>query len=106
MKLRIGACALVLALAGCSGESPESGIAGMRGVAASNATQKLPAALPLARAINASIANAPDLGALLSYPDKATPTKQEGAYTWYPVENKFIFGLHRPMEISIHELEE
>lgn len=30
----------------------------------------------------------------------------KGVYTWYPVENKFIFGLNRPMEISIHELEE
>ena len=30
----------------------------------------------------------------------------KGAYMWYPVEQKFIFGLHRPMEISIHELEE
>ncbi|CAN4280225.1 FG-GAP-like repeat-containing protein [Pseudoxanthomonas sp. LjRoot125] len=84
MKLRIGACALVLALAGCSGESPDSGVAGMRGVAASKATGKLPMALPLARAIGASIANAPDRGALLSYPNKATPAKQEGAYTWYP----------------------
>ncbi|HEY1033759.1 MAG TPA: FG-GAP-like repeat-containing protein [Pseudoxanthomonas sp.] len=84
MKLRIGACALVLALAGCSGESPESGVAGMRGVAASKAIGKLPTSLPLARAIGASIANAPDRGALLSYPNKATPAKQEGAYTWYP----------------------
>jgi len=56
----------------------------MRGVAASTATGKLPMALPLARAIGASIANAPDRGALLSYPNKATPAKQEGAYTWYP----------------------
>ncbi len=84
MKLRIGACALVLALAGCSGESPESGVAGMRGVAASKATGSLPTSVPLARAISASIANAPDRGALLSYPNKATPSKQEGAYTWYP----------------------
>ena len=30
----------------------------------------------------------------------------KGAYTWYEVEKKFIFGLNRPMEISIHELEE
>lgn len=84
MKLRIGACALVLALAGCSGESPESGVAGMRGVAAIKATGSLPTSVPLARAISASIANAPDRGALLSYPNKATPAKQEGAYTWYP----------------------
>lgn len=84
MKLRIGACALVLALAGCSGESPEEGVAGMRGVAASKATGSLPTTLPLARAIGASIASAPDRGALLSYSNKATPAKQEGAYTWYP----------------------
>ena len=30
----------------------------------------------------------------------------KGAYTWYEAEKKFIFGLNRPMEISIHELEE
>lgn len=83
MKLRVGACALMLVLAGCSGESPESGMAGMRDVAASKATGNLPT-LPLARAIGASIANAPDRGALLSYPNKAAPTKQEGAYTWFP----------------------
>lgn len=84
MKLRIGACALVLALAGCSGGNPESGVAGMRGVAATQPSGTLPAALPLARAIGASIANAPDRGALLSYPDQAKAAKQEGAYTWYP----------------------
>jgi hypothetical protein len=84
MKLRVGACALMLVLAGCSGDSPESGVAGMRGVAASKATGSLPTSLPLARAIGASIANAPDRGSLLSYPNKAAPTKQEGAYTWYP----------------------
>ncbi|WP_448229657.1 reprolysin-like metallopeptidase [Pseudoxanthomonas mexicana] len=84
MKLRVGACALMLVLAGCSGESPESGIAGMRGVAASKAGSSLPVSLPLARAIGASIANAPDRGALLSYPNQAKPTKQEGAYTWFP----------------------
>lgn len=84
MKLRIGACALVVALAGCSGGNPESGVAGMRGIAATQPSGTLPAALPLARAIGASIANAPDRGALLSYPDKAKAAKQEGAYTWYP----------------------
>ncbi|MCH6482365.1 FG-GAP-like repeat-containing protein [Pseudoxanthomonas sp. LH2527] len=84
MKLRVGACALMMVLAGCSGESPESGMAGMRGVAASKATGSLPTSLPLARAIGASIANAPDRGALLSFPNKATPAKQEGAYTWFP----------------------
>ncbi|WP_313497484.1 FG-GAP-like repeat-containing protein [Pseudoxanthomonas mexicana] len=84
MKLRIGACALVVALAGCSGGNPESGVAGMRGVASIQPSATLPAALPLARAIGASIANAPDRGALLSYPDKQKAAKQEGAYTWYP----------------------
>lgn len=84
MKLRVGACALMLVLAGCSGESPESGMAGMRGVAASKPTGALPTSLPLARAIGASIANLPDRGALLSFPDRAKPTKQEGAYTWFP----------------------
>jgi hypothetical protein len=59
-------------------------MAGMRGVAASKPTGGLPTALPLARAIGASIANAPDRGGLLSYPNKAVPTKREGAYTWFP----------------------
>ncbi|WP_213601067.1 reprolysin-like metallopeptidase [Pseudoxanthomonas japonensis] len=59
-------------------------MAGMRGVAATKATGNLPTSLPLARAISDSIANAPDRGALLSYPNKAVPTKQEGAYTWFP----------------------
>ena len=44
MKLRIGACALVVALAGCSGGNPESGVAGMRGVAATQPSGTLPAA--------------------------------------------------------------
>ncbi|CAN7178396.1 M12 family metallo-peptidase [Pseudoxanthomonas sp. LjRoot143] len=83
MKLRVGACALMLVLAGCSGEGSESGVAGMRGVAASKPVGSL-STLPLARAIGASIANAPDRGALLAYPNKAVPTKQEGAYTWFP----------------------
>lgn len=85
MKLRVGACALMLVLAGCSGESSESGLAGMRGVAASKVTGSVPATLPFAREIGASIANAPDRGALLSYPNKAAPTKQEGAYSWFPI---------------------
>ena len=85
MKLRIGACALVLALAGCSGAGPDSGVAGMQGVAATGAAGKLPVSLPLSRAIGHSIANSPDRGALLSYANKGAPTKQEGAYTWYPV---------------------
>lgn len=85
MKLRVGACALMLVLAGCNGGGSESGVAGMRGVAATGASGKLPVSLPLSRAIGASIANAPDRGALMSYPNKAEPAKQEGAYTWYPV---------------------
>lgn len=84
MKLRIGACALVVALAGCSGGNPESSVAAMRGVAATQSSGTLPTALPLARAIGTSIANAPDRGALLSYPNQAKAAKQEGAYTWYP----------------------
>ncbi|HVJ59752.1 MAG TPA: FG-GAP-like repeat-containing protein [Burkholderiaceae bacterium] len=59
-------------------------MAGLRGAAASKPTCNLPTSLPLARANGASIANAPDRGALLSYPNKSTPTKQEGAYTWFP----------------------
>ena len=84
MKRVIYTIAAVVALAGCSGGNPESGVAGMRGVAATQSSGTLPAALPLARAIGASIANAPDRGALLSYPDKQKAAKQEGAYTWYP----------------------
>jgi hypothetical protein len=57
----------------------------MQGVAATGAAGKLPVSLPLSRAIGHSIANSPDRGALLSYANKGAPTKQEGAYTWYPV---------------------
>jgi peptidyl-Asp metalloendopeptidase len=86
MKLRVGACALILVLAGCAKEGPDAGLAGMQGVASSSpAKGKMPSALPLSRAIGASIANAPDRGALLSYTNHGAPLKQEGAYTWYPI---------------------
>ena len=91
MKLRVGACALMLVLAGCSGESPESGMAGMRGVAASKPTGTLPTSLPLARAIGASIANLPDRGALLSFPNKSTPAMLEG----YAAAKVLVEGLRR-----------
>jgi hypothetical protein len=39
----------------------------------------------LARTSADSIANAPDLGALVSYRNKNVASKQEGAYTWYPI---------------------
>ena len=84
MKLRIGACALVLVMAGCTGERPEAGMAGLKGVAATGDVGRMPV-LPLSRAIGASIANAPDRGALISYANKGAPAKQEGAYTWYPI---------------------
>jgi len=59
-------------------------MAGMRGVAATKATGNLPTSLPLARAVGASIANAPDRGALIRYADqKVGPS--DGAFTYYPV---------------------
>ena len=85
MKFRVGACALLVCLAGCSAKGPNSDFAELRGAAATkSAAGQLPK-LQLGRAAAKSIANAPDRGALMSYQNKGAPTKREGAFTFYPV---------------------
>ncbi|WP_368562561.1 FG-GAP-like repeat-containing protein [Pseudoxanthomonas sp. UTMC 1351] len=85
MKFRVGACALLVCLAGCSEKGPNTDFAELRGAAATKgATAQLPK-LQLGRAAAKSIANAPDRGALVSYQNKGAPTKREGAFTFYPV---------------------
>jgi peptidyl-Asp metalloendopeptidase len=85
MKFRVGACALLVCLAGCSGKGPNTDFAELRGAAATkSASGQLPK-LQLGRAAAKSIANAPDHGALVSYQNNGAPTKREGAFTYYPV---------------------
>ncbi|MEJ1098110.1 MULTISPECIES: reprolysin-like metallopeptidase [unclassified Pseudoxanthomonas] len=85
MKFRVGACALLVCLAGCSGKGPNTDFAELRGAAATKgAAGQLPK-LHLGRVAAKSIANAPDRGALVSYQNKGAPTKREGAFTYYPV---------------------
>ena len=86
MKFRVGACALLVCLAGCSSEGTNSKFGDLVGSAspsAPGANQMSP--VKPARTPADSIANAPDLGALVSYPNKGVASKQEGAYTWYPI---------------------
>lgn len=89
MKFRFGgACASIILLAGCSGGDPGSQLGQLRGAASSTAEKNanlLAAARPGARDASQSIANSPDRGALMSYRNNRTASKQEGAYTWYPV---------------------
>jgi peptidyl-Asp metalloendopeptidase len=85
MKFRVGACALLVCLAGCSGKGPNTDFAELRGAAATkSAAGQLPK-LQLGRAAAKSIASAPDHGALVTYQNKGAPTKREGAFTYYPV---------------------
>lgn len=86
MKFRVGACALLVCLAACSSEGTNSKFGDLVGSASPNAArgnQVSPVNAP--RSPADSIANAPDLGALVSYPNKGVASKQEGAYTWYPI---------------------
>ncbi|KAF1719068.1 reprolysin-like metallopeptidase [Pseudoxanthomonas wuyuanensis] len=89
MKFRFGgACASIILLAGCSGGDPGSQLGQLRGAASSTAEKNanlLAKARPVARDASQSIANSPDRGALMSYRNNRTASKQEGAYTWYPV---------------------
>ncbi len=84
MKYRLGACALVLALAACSrGDGvAESGLANGN-AARQPAGLLMKQAQPMARV---SIASAPDRGVLISYPDHGKPARREGAHTWYPAK--------------------
>jgi hypothetical protein len=86
MKFQVGACALLLCLAGCSGNNSTAKFGDLYGSAAVNAKGglQLPSVRSLRKA-SGSIANAPDRGALVNYKNKGIATKVTGAYTWYPV---------------------
>lgn len=86
MKFRVGACALLVCLAGCTAETPDTKFGDQRGTASANArtAQRLPS-VQAARQTSQSVANAPDRGELISYKNKGAAIKREGAYTWYPV---------------------
>jgi peptidyl-Asp metalloendopeptidase len=86
MKFRVGACALLVCLAGCTAEAPDTKFGDQRGAASTNArtAQRLPS-VQVGRQASQSVANAPDRGELISYKNKGAAIKREGAYTWYPV---------------------
>lgn len=86
MKFRLGACALLVCLAGCTAEAPDTKFGDQWGAASAGArtAQRLPS-VQAGRQFSQSVANAPDRGELISYKNKGTPIKREGAYTWYPV---------------------
>lgn len=83
MKFRLGACAAVVLLAACSGQKSDSDIAALHNSAA---TGKAPArGVAKGRSVQASIANAPDRGALMSYKNQGKAVRTEGAFTYYPI---------------------
>ena len=86
MKFRVGACALLVCLAGCTAEAPDTKFGDQKGAASANArtAQRLPS-VQAGRQASQSVANAPDRGELISYKNKGAAIKREGAYTWYPV---------------------
>jgi len=86
MKFRVGACALLVCLAGCSADAPDTKFGEQRGAASATprTAQRLPS-VQAGRETAQSIANAPDRGELISYKNKGAAIKREGAYTWYPV---------------------
>ena len=86
MKFRVGACALLICLAGCSSEGTNTKFGDLVGSASPSAAgAKQALNVPVARNPADSIANAPDRGALVSYKNKGLASRQEGAYTWYPI---------------------
>lgn len=86
MKFRLGACAAVVLLAACSGEKSGSEMAALHGSAGGDTSALVKAAPGSAkRTTHASIASAPDRGALMSYQNQGKPAKSEGAFTYYPV---------------------
>lgn len=85
MNFRIGACVLLVCLAGCTAEGPGSKFGSLTPVAAPNQSGKQATSAQKARNPAQSIANAPDRGVLVSYKNKGQAAKQEGAYTWFPV---------------------
>ena len=85
MKFRIGAVLLATLLAGCGGSGSDSWQAGLRGTATPGQPSGKASASPVpVRMAGVSIADAPDRGKLVSYPQGA-PAQQKGAFTWYPV---------------------
>lgn len=86
MKFRVGACALLVCLAGCTAEAPDTKFGDQKGAASASArtAQRLPP-VQAGRQSSQSVANAPDRGELISYKNKGAAIKREGAYTWYPV---------------------
>jgi peptidyl-Asp metalloendopeptidase len=86
MKFRVGACAMLVCLAGCTAEAPNTKFGDQRGATSTNArtAQRLPY-VQVGRETAQSVANAPDRGELMSYKNKGVATKREGAYTWYPI---------------------
>ena len=86
MKFRVGACALLVCLAGCTAEAPDTKFGNQKGAASASArtAQRLPS-VQAGRQASQSVANAPDRGELISYKNKGAAIKREGAYTWYPV---------------------
>ena len=86
MKFRVGACALLVCLAGCTADTPDTKFGDQRGAAStgSRTAQRLPS-VQAGRETDQSIANAPDRGELIQYKNKGAATKREGAYTWFPV---------------------
>ncbi len=86
MKFRVGACALLVCLAGCTAETPGTKFGDQRGAASAGArtAQRLPSVQAGRQSVQ-SVANAPDRGELISYKNKGAAVKREGAYTWYPV---------------------
>ena len=86
MKFRVGACALLICLAGCSSEDANTKFGDLVGSASPTASgAKQARNVPVARNPADSIANAPDRGALVSYKNNGAASKQEGAYTWFPI---------------------
>ena len=75
MNFRVGACALLVCLVGCSAEAPEtqSGVAST-GASTQRHGQKLPS-VQVDRKASESVANAPDRGALIQYKNKGVATK-------------------------------
>lgn len=85
MNFRVGACALLVCLAGCSAEAPDARLGAQTGKAASQIPGQKLRGVQLERSAAQSIANAPDRGNLIEYKNKGAALKREGAYTWYPI---------------------
>lgn len=85
MNFRVGACALLVCLAGCSAEAPDARLGAQTGKAATQLPGQKLRTVQLDRKATESIANAPDRGKLIEYKNKGVAIKREGAYTWYPV---------------------